>query len=100
MKLEEFLKFEEEHDLLKYKFANSGYCIWPFIRYQVASYLVMGQNSSISTSNDTSFQSRSSFYIAMSLAKEYILSFFPRKKNGRVKNSMIIFFTGDKSDVP
>ena len=100
MKLEEFLKFEEEHDLLKYKFANSGYCIWPFIRYQVASYLVMGQNSSISTSNDTSFQSRSSFYIAMSLAKEYILSFFPRKKNGRVKKSRIIFFTSDKSDVP
>ena len=100
MKFEEFLKFEEEHDLLQYKFANSGYCIWPFIRYQVASYLVMGQNSSISTSNDTSFQSRSSFYIAMSLAKEYILSFFPRKKNGRVKKSRIIFFTSDKSDVP
>ena len=100
MKFEEFLKFEEEHDLLQYKFANSGYCIWPFIRYQVASYLVMGQNSSISTSNDTSFQSRSSFYISMSLAKEYILSFFPRKNYGRVKKSRIIFFTSDKSDVP
>lgn len=100
MKFEEFLKFEEEHDLLKYKYANSGYCIWPFIRYQVASYLVRGQNSSISTPNNTSFKSRFSFYIAMSLAKEYILSFIPRKKNGRVKKSRILFFTSDKSDVP
>lgn len=100
MRLEEILKFEKEHDLLKYKFANSGYCIWPFIRYQVASYLVRGQNSSISTPNNTSFQSSASFCKAMSLAKEYILSFFPRKKNGRVRKSRIIFFTSDKSDVP
>ena len=100
MKFEEFLKFEEEHDLLQYKFANSGYCIWPFIRYQVASYLVMGQNSSISTPNKAHSQSDSIITKSIPLIREYIKSFLLCKKNGKVNKCKILIFASDASDIP
>ena len=90
MNLDEFLLFEKNHDLLKYKFIKNGYCIWPFIRYQVASYLIMGQNSSISAQYDPRFQGNSIIGKAIPLISEYIRTFLPSKKKGKVRKCKIV----------
>ena len=53
MTLDDFLEFEKEHDLLKYKFSKSGYCMWPYIRHQIVSYLLYENNSSIKFEDTT-----------------------------------------------
>ena len=100
MNLDEFLLFEKNHDLLKYKFIKNGYCIWPFIRYQVASYLIMGQNSSISAQYDPRFQGNSIIGKAIPLISEYIRTFLPSKKKGKVRKCKIVIFASDASDIP
>ena len=100
MNLDEFLLYEKKHDLLKYKFEKNGYCIWPFIRYQVASYLIMGQNSSISAQYDPRFQGNSIIGKAIPLISEYIRTFLPSKKKGKVRKCKIVIFASDASDIP
>lgn len=99
MKLDDFLKFEKEHDLLKYKFSNSGYCMWPYIRHQVVSYLVFGNNSSLRPGDTILSKEESKYKIIISLVVEYAKSLVPCKKHGTIKNSKALFIVGDISDI-
>lgn len=100
MKLDDFLKFEEEHDLLKYKFSNSGYCMWPYIRFQIVSYLVMGDNTAIRSSEDNNLVRSSKLKILGKLFLEYFNSIVQYKNIGRLNKSRLLFVTNDRSDIP
>lgn len=97
MQLEDFLKFEKEHDLLRYKFSNGGYCMWPYIRYNVAAELLSFDEDKASVSdNSIMFAKLKKMAIVF---YNFFKSFDPRKNAGRIKRSQLLFITNDVSDV-
>lgn len=99
MTLEDFLEFEKEHDLLKYKFSKSGYCMWPYIRYQIVSYLVDENTSSLKSENANLSAGMSKYKKIISLVVEYARTLMLCKKQGVIKNKKVLFLSGDSSDI-
>lgn len=99
MTLDDFLEFEKEHDLLKYKFSKSGYCMWPYIRHQIVSYLLYGNNSSIKFEDTTLPEEKQKIKKIMSLVVDYARTLALSKKQGTIKTKKALFLSCDSSDI-
>lgn len=99
MTLDDFLEFEKEHDLLKYKFSKSGYCMWPYIRHQIVSYLLYGNNSSIKFEDTTLPEEKQKIKKIMSLMVDYARTLALSKKQGTIKTKKALFLSCDSSDI-
>lgn len=99
MTLDVFLEFEKEHDLLKYKFSKSGYCMWPFIRHQIVSYLLYGNNSSIKFEDNTLPEGKQKIKKIMSLVVDYARTLALSKRQGTIKTKKALFLSRDSSDI-